>query len=534
MSAEPAAADHAISLPFRRHSARWRKSVGAADPTPGKVPSPLPAQSLLLGTAAGFIAIAGAQAADLPGKAAPAEYVRICDTYGAGFFFIPGTDTCLRIGGFVRVDYQLGTTPGSRAGTNTAGAPVTYVGTSYFDQLYATSARLTLNLDARSNTEYGLLRAFGQFSAYRGAFSTSFSSQGLVTSGAGQSPRASAINVERAFIQFAGFTFGFSASFFNFYQGDLQYSGNFAATARSTTVLAYTASFGQGFSATLSVEDSMYRRYSNSDNWTTTNSTTGAIGLFRPTSGLGGLTYGAQKLPDIVANLRVDQGWGSAQLMGALHQLTDYGSNFGATTGVGGAATSPTTNAGDKLGWAVGAGLRLNLDMLARGDVLWLQAVYADGALDYAFGTANQGGDRSTISGAANLAGVNALNSQLRDGAVIGIGPTSAGTIQTTKAWSIAAGFRHFWTPALRSSIFGAYTNIDQPALSTLNDIKYWNVGVNTIWSPVRNLDLGLEVVYHNIQSRTQAGGVPAISGGGLPRGQEGAWVGTLRVQRNF
>ncbi|MBN8937876.1 MAG: porin, partial [Rhizobiales bacterium] len=93
MSAEPAAADHAISLPFRRHSARWRKSVGAADPTPGKVPSPLPAQSLLLGTAAGFIAIAGAQAADLPGKAAPAEYVRICDTYGAGFFFIPGTDT---------------------------------------------------------------------------------------------------------------------------------------------------------------------------------------------------------------------------------------------------------------------------------------------------------------------------------------------------------------------------------------------------------------------------------------------------------
>ncbi|PTM50618.1 porin, partial [Phreatobacter oligotrophus] len=48
-------------------------------------------KSLLLGAAAGFIALSGAQAADLPGKAAPAEYVRICDTYGAGFFFIPGS-----------------------------------------------------------------------------------------------------------------------------------------------------------------------------------------------------------------------------------------------------------------------------------------------------------------------------------------------------------------------------------------------------------------------------------------------------------
>ncbi len=64
-------------------------------------------KSLLLGAAAGFVALSGAQAADLPGKAAPAEYVRICDTYGAGFFFIPGSDTCLRVGGFVRADYSV-------------------------------------------------------------------------------------------------------------------------------------------------------------------------------------------------------------------------------------------------------------------------------------------------------------------------------------------------------------------------------------------------------------------------------------------
>lgn len=474
-------------------------------------------KSLLLGTAAGFMAIAGAQAADLPGKAAPAEYVRICDTYGAGFFFIPGTDTCLRIGGSVSVNYVVNTSPGNATGPGQNGV----LGTSYFDQAYSTNVNFALNADARSNTEYGLLRAFGQLRAYRGAFSGSFSSQGLVNSGAGQSPRASAIALDRAFIQFAGFTFGFSASFFNFYQGDLQLSGNFAATARATTVLAYTASFGSGFSATISLEDSMYRRYSNGDAWY--GAAPGPYSLQRPLSGLGGMTYAGQQIPDIVANLRVDQGWGSVQVMAALHQLRDFG--------YAGAVNAPTARASDKFGWAVGAGLRLNLDMLARGDVLWLQGVYSDGALDYAFGTANQGGDRQTISGAGNLAGVNAFNSQIRD-AIVNTGLANP-AIQTTKAWSIAAGFRHFWTPALRSAIFGSYSNIDQPVASTLNDLKYWTVGVNTIWSPVRNLDLGVEVVYHNINCRTQAGANCTFNGGNA-RSNEGAWVGTFRVTRNF
>ena len=61
-------------------------------------------KQLLLGSAAVLTAAASAQAADLPSrKAAPVEYVRICDVYGAGFFYIPGTNTCLRVGGYVRV-----------------------------------------------------------------------------------------------------------------------------------------------------------------------------------------------------------------------------------------------------------------------------------------------------------------------------------------------------------------------------------------------------------------------------------------------
>ena len=61
-------------------------------------------KSLILGSAAGLLAMGGAQAADLPLKAKAVEYVRICSLYGAGFYYIPGTDTCIKLGGYLRVD----------------------------------------------------------------------------------------------------------------------------------------------------------------------------------------------------------------------------------------------------------------------------------------------------------------------------------------------------------------------------------------------------------------------------------------------
>ena len=64
-------------------------------------------KSLLLGTAAGLVAMSGAQAADLPVKAKPVQYVKICSLYGAGFWYIPGTDTCMKIGGFVRTEMNF-------------------------------------------------------------------------------------------------------------------------------------------------------------------------------------------------------------------------------------------------------------------------------------------------------------------------------------------------------------------------------------------------------------------------------------------
>ena len=67
-------------------------------------------KSLLLGTAAGLVAVAGAQAADMPVKAKPVQYVKICTLYGDGFYYIPGTDTCIKMGGYLRVqaEYNAG------------------------------------------------------------------------------------------------------------------------------------------------------------------------------------------------------------------------------------------------------------------------------------------------------------------------------------------------------------------------------------------------------------------------------------------
>src|SRR5437016_6354682 len=68
-------------------------------------------KSLLLVSAAGLVAMSGAQAADLPVKAKPVEYVKVCSLYGAGFYYIPGTDICMKVGGYIR--WQESANPGS-------------------------------------------------------------------------------------------------------------------------------------------------------------------------------------------------------------------------------------------------------------------------------------------------------------------------------------------------------------------------------------------------------------------------------------
>ncbi|MCA1366468.1 porin [Bradyrhizobium sp. BRP14] len=108
-------------------------------------------KSLLLGSAAALAAVSGAQAADaiVAAEPEPMEYVRVCDAFGTGYFYIPGTETCLKISGFVRVQVDFG----EDAVDNRDSTPD---GSSDWDMF----SRGFLAFDAKSDTEFGTLTGF--------------------------------------------------------------------------------------------------------------------------------------------------------------------------------------------------------------------------------------------------------------------------------------------------------------------------------------------------------------------------------------
>src|SRR5438034_10921547 len=115
------------------------------------------ARTLILSSAAGLMALSGAQAADLPVKAKAVEYVRICSLYGAGFFYIPGTDTCIKLGGYLRVDTTFnGAVYGGPAYNGDLGQQ------NRFRDYFVSRSRMAITVDTRTATEYGVVRTFGQ------------------------------------------------------------------------------------------------------------------------------------------------------------------------------------------------------------------------------------------------------------------------------------------------------------------------------------------------------------------------------------
>ncbi|MBU6458937.1 MAG: porin, partial [Bradyrhizobium sp.] len=116
-------------------------------------------KSLVLGSAAGLVAMSGAQAADLPVKAKAVEYVRICSLYGAGFYYIPGTDTCIKLGGYMRADMGVNTNNVYYGNYSTTSSSPGGLG-NRFTNAYIWRARGDLNIDTRTATEYGVVRTF--------------------------------------------------------------------------------------------------------------------------------------------------------------------------------------------------------------------------------------------------------------------------------------------------------------------------------------------------------------------------------------
>jgi len=115
-------------------------------------------KSLLLVSAAGLVAVSGAQAADLPVKAKPVEYVKVCSLYGAGFYYVPGTDICVKIGAYVRAEYAYGNVAGSLTNLDAIGTDGQRTRVSGPD--YQQRARAFIFLDSRQQTAYGTLRAY--------------------------------------------------------------------------------------------------------------------------------------------------------------------------------------------------------------------------------------------------------------------------------------------------------------------------------------------------------------------------------------
>ena len=308
-------------------------------------------KSLLLGSAAGFVAIAGASAADLPSrKAAPAEYVKVCSVYGAGFFYIPGTDVCLKVGGMARFEYSYAQPRDS----STSGSGFRSIG--------------RVELDARNPTAYGTLRAFVRvdFQQRSGYFRSGssfrwgqgYEGTGSLDSGVsgGGAKLQNVIWIDKAFVQWGGLIAGRAASLFDFNKSPELIGVLAASSIGSTNLIGYIATFGSGFYASVSAEDPLWRRQALSS---------AAIP--------GGTTqfYGGSRLPDLVANIGVEQSWGAAQLSAALHQINTNNN------------TTPLSST--KYGWAVQGGVQINLPMLAPGDYLWLNAAYAEGAMSYVY-----------------------------------------------------------------------------------------------------------------------------------------------------
>src|SRR5580658_2940782 len=195
-------------------------------------------KSLLLGSAAGLVTVTAVQAADLPVKAQPVQYVKVCSLYGAGFYYMPGTDTCIKIGGYTRAEVT------EYSGGNMSQGPVQGNVNSRATSNLTERGRGYITADAREQTAYGTARGY--------------IAVGIATSDVGQTLIPSILGFNRAYVQWAGFTAGQAQSFYDFYSAPaMGYRGYLPSSDTGDSgwwVWAYTAQLGNGVSATISAE----------------------------------------------------------------------------------------------------------------------------------------------------------------------------------------------------------------------------------------------------------------------------------------
>jgi hypothetical protein len=503
---------------------------------------------VLLGSAAGIFTVAGAQAADLPTKAQPVEYVRACSIYGAGFWYVPGTDTCIKIGGFAKLQteynmagsgpFMLGAGTGA-AGSVDLGGLNTRTDTS---PITIAGRFAGISADLRTPTEYGTLRSYMDVIIGNG-------SNDAWGYGTGQQS-AQAIGNTRAFIQFAGFTAGRMRSFFDLYfQGVYTYAGQKFSNDTSPNGIngiAYTWQLGGGLSTSFSLEDGAGTTASRGRLIINTNPAFAAV---EKQSNFV-LSIANNEVPDDageqffdpIANVRIDQEWGFWGLSGALHDAS--GGYYGATE-----ATGHPPNI---WGWAVTTGGVWNNPFGLNGDSIAAEGVWSKGASGYAV---------PLLGPVANFAGSKLGFGLLMDGIYNG---TTLTNVDLVTVYSANAAYEHLWNPQWRTSIYTGILGVNYDAaaagaicadlitagnLTTANacspNWSMWEAGTRTQWNPVPDLDIGFDVVYYRLNTSFKGQNVnytgndtfPFISAkaaGVYSASDINALAAVFRIQRNF
>lgn len=483
---------------------------------------------LILGSAAALVAVTGAAAADLPLKAKAVEYVKVCSLYGAGFYYVPGTDTCVKIGGYLRSDLTINGGTHHNPYWNGAGGMESRTANDF-----NVRSRMALRVDTRTATEYGVVRTFGQTNWQ---WST------------GDVPAGGAAVVEQLFVQFAGFTIGKSASAYSTpWNGSPGNNTSYLIGGNDTGTgvnnIQYTFNAGNGLTASIGVDEgAAYGR--------TVLANLGVLGSATPSAlGIAPNGYGGQAAPDVVGRLRLDQAWGLIQLSAAAHNVHAGYYDSGLET---------SGHPSDVWGFAVQGAIELRNLPTGPGDSLKLDATYADGATRYVIATSSTSPSFAMFGGGSGGAYQSVGFGFTSDG-VFGGGAagdaTTGSSIQKTQAWGLRGAYTHNWNPYWQTNLFGSYAALNYNGTATAMycagyrarvagtygcdpNFAVYQVGLRTGWTPVKNLTLSAEVMYAYLDQNFDGAAVMS-PGGTKPTavysfGDQGTTSVNFRIQRSF
>jgi hypothetical protein len=538
-------------------------------------------KSGLLGSAATIVAVAAAQAADLPThKAAPVQYVQICNVGGITGWTLPGSDTCVKFSGYItaqftggnlNTQYNWSTVNNFVTALTNPASPVTFPGLTafltanpnlvnafgqvnqrvliarpdtFFRDETGWTVRANFGFDFASNTAYGPL--IGHFDINSEAAN-------------GFDDISNNTYLNTGYLTWAGITAGKAASFYSFTGGGDNWA-NFLSPDRKgfnePPLLAYTASFGGGFSATISAESpgNLGSSGSGTDMGFPNNGKNGGQG----STSFYDITFGGQRWPDIVGNLHVKQGWGEAQVSGVVHDVNVRAEGVGSGSFfndglLGGSQTpfscgftglAPCNAQETKTGWGIDAGVKFNLPSIwggfwATGDTFLVTGAYSQSAVWY-----SGMGQGEMMWGEGGQVNGNGQPMYLADAY---FNPLTNQWSKPT-AWSLTALLEHHFTPQFYVDLEGSVGQIHwsnmgggcnfaiglagcslaQAASGPLSpSATTWILGADLGWNPVTNLNFDLELMYQGTTQQKPSGFVGTIHNWGVvnPDGSSAAFV---------